>query len=289
MLGVPVAIVSIVDEHRQVFAGHSGLPEPWASLGETPITHSFCQHVVDRGKVLIVEDALAEPLVRHNLAIPDLGVVAYLGVPIHLADGQLIGALAAIDSKPRAWSDHDLRLLESVAVIVDKEIRVGASERKFRTLFEEMREGFYVGEVLRSTEGLVVDFRFDEVNPSFSRLTGLESERAHGVLLSEMSPEAIVEMLPVFDRLLETRLPVVHVSPSTLRAGRWFETRLTPLEGDRLIGFFSDVTERQKADELQNVLNHEMSHRLKNTLMMVQALATQTLRGVAERGAVDAL
>jgi GAF domain-containing protein len=98
-LGVPVAIVSIVDEHRQVFAGHSGMPEPWASLGETPITHSFCQHVVDRGAVFNVPDARAEPLVRDNMAIPDLGVAAYLGVPIHLPSGELIGALAAIDTK----------------------------------------------------------------------------------------------------------------------------------------------------------------------------------------------
>lgn len=289
MLGVPVAIVSIVDEHRQVFAGHSGLPEPWASLGETPITHSFCQHVVDRGEVLSVADARAEPLVQHNLAIEDLGVAAYLGVPIHLPGGELIGALAAIDTKPRMWSDHDVRLLESVAVIVDKEIRVGASERKFRTLFEEMREGFYVGDVVRGTAGQVVDFRFDEVNPAFGRLTGLASQVVDGLLLSEVAPYAGPEMLPVYSELLENRIPVTHVSRSTLRPDRWFETRITPLKGDRLVAFFGDVTDRRNREELQDVLNQEMSHRLKNTLMMVQALAMQTLRNVTEREPVEAL
>jgi two-component sensor histidine kinase len=289
MLGVPVAIVSIVDEHRQVFAGHSGLPEPWASLGETPITHSFCQHVVDRGEAFSVSDAHAEPLVRHNLAIQDLGVVAYLGVPIHLPGGELIGALAAIDTKPRRWSDHDARLLESVAVIVDKEIRVGASERRFRTLFEEMREGFYVGDVIRGADGTVVDFRFDEVNPAFGRLTGLKALSRSGALLSEIAPDAGGEMLPVFTAVLENRLPVVHVSRSTLNQGRWFETRMTPLKGDRLVGFFSDVTDRRNREELQDFLNQEMSHRLKNTLMMVQALAMQTLRTVTEREPVEAL
>ncbi|QWT20192.1 GAF domain-containing protein [Bacillus sp. NP157] len=289
MLDVPVAIVSIVDEHRQVFAGHSGMPEPWASLGETPITHSFCQHVVDRGTVFVVPDAMAEPLVRDNLAIPDLGVAAYLGVPIHMPGGELIGALAAIDTVPREWTPQDIRLLESVAVIVDKEIRVGASERKFRTLFEQMREGFYVGSVVRSPDGTVTDFLFEEVNPSFGRLTGVDTSRANGTLLSVVSPSALSELLPVFERLLQTRTPVVHVSPSTLRVGRWFETRMTPLSGERLIGFFSDVTERRKAEELQDVLNQEMSHRLKNTLMMVQALAMQTLRTVTEREPVQAL
>ena len=36
MLDVPVAIVSIVSDTRQVFAGHRGLPAEWAALGGTP-------------------------------------------------------------------------------------------------------------------------------------------------------------------------------------------------------------------------------------------------------------
>ena len=46
---------------------------------------------------------------------------------------------------------------------------------------------------------------------------------------------------------------------------------------------------RLQADERQQLLNQELSHRLKNTLSIVQAIATQTLKSVAERGAVDAL
>ena len=36
LLGVPVALVSLVDDHRQFFKSAVGLPEPWASLRETP-------------------------------------------------------------------------------------------------------------------------------------------------------------------------------------------------------------------------------------------------------------
>ena len=45
-LGAPVALVSLVDDRRQFFKSAHGLPEPWASQRETPLTHSFCQHVV---------------------------------------------------------------------------------------------------------------------------------------------------------------------------------------------------------------------------------------------------
>lgn len=37
----PVGLVSIVDEYRLVFKGRIGMPEPWASLVEAPLTDSF--------------------------------------------------------------------------------------------------------------------------------------------------------------------------------------------------------------------------------------------------------
>lgn len=45
---------------------------------------------------------------------------------------------------------------------------------------------------------------------------------------------------------------------------------------------------RLRAEDDQRVLNQELSHRMKNTLAMVQAIAAQTLKGVAERDAVEA-
>lgn len=48
------------------------------------------------------------------------------------------------------------------------------------------------------------------------------------------------------------------------------------------------VEELDRAQARQRVLNEELSHRLKNTLSLVQALATQTLKGVSERDAVRA-
>ncbi len=46
---------------------------------------------------------------------------------------------------------------------------------------------------------------------------------------------------------------------------------------------------RLRAESDQRVLNHELSHRMKNMMAMVQAIATQTLKGVPDRAPVDAL
>ena len=115
VLGVPVALISLVDHERQFFKSQCGLPEPWAGRRETPLSHSFCQHVVASREPLLVTDARENALVRHNLAIPDLGVIAYAGVPVVDADGFVLGSLCAIDNRPREWSDADVLLLRALS------------------------------------------------------------------------------------------------------------------------------------------------------------------------------
>lgn len=49
------------------------------------------------------------------------------------------------------------------------------------------------------------------------------------------------------------------------------------------------VISKLKAEAHQRVLNEELSHRLKNTLALVQAIIVQTLRGQVERGTIRSL
>ncbi|MBA2644756.1 MAG: GAF domain-containing protein, partial [Solirubrobacterales bacterium] len=123
-LGVPVALVSLVDEDRQFFKSCLGLPRPWADTRETPLSHSFCQHVVSGAKPLVISDARQHPLVRDNPAIGDLGVIAYAGFPLRMPDGEVLGSLCAIDSEPREWSPEELDTLRDLAESVMTEIRL---------------------------------------------------------------------------------------------------------------------------------------------------------------------
>ena len=74
LLEVPMALVSLVDDERQVFMSAMGLPEEVASVGETPLTHSFCREIVASSAPLIVSDAREHPRLHDNLAIVDLGL-----------------------------------------------------------------------------------------------------------------------------------------------------------------------------------------------------------------------
>ena len=86
------------------------------------MSHSFCQFVKKQNRPLVIEDASENPLVCDNLAIPDLGVRAYLGVPVHGPGGTPLGALAAIDSVARTWHSADVALMTDLAACVTDQI-----------------------------------------------------------------------------------------------------------------------------------------------------------------------
>ena len=129
MTGVPVALVSLVDGGRLHFRGHVGLPEPFASLREAPLANSFCEHVIETGGPLIVDDARAAAVHRQKPAFRELGVVAYLGVPLRTPGGVVLGTLCLIDTRARGWTPADLAHLEDVSrcVLVEIELRAALS------------------------------------------------------------------------------------------------------------------------------------------------------------------
>src|SRR6185312_9998522 len=90
LLGTPVATMTLVDDSRQYFKSSVG-----TVVNETPLSHSFCRHVVGGGP-LIVTDARTDPRVRDDAAIEDLDVIAYCGVPLTDVDGHALGSFCAI-------------------------------------------------------------------------------------------------------------------------------------------------------------------------------------------------
>jgi diguanylate cyclase (GGDEF)-like protein len=125
VLHVPVALFTLVTSERQVFKSSVGVGD----LRETPLSHSFCQHVVESGAPLEVVDARVHPKVRENPAIGDYGIVAYLGMPLTTADGQRLGALCAIDHRPREWTGRDHGVLEDLAGAAMAEVELRRANR----------------------------------------------------------------------------------------------------------------------------------------------------------------
>lgn len=122
LLDAPVALVTLVDQNRQFFKSCIGLPQPWASARETPLSHSFCKYVVANNEPLVINDARQHAFLADNGAIEDLNIAAYLGVPLTTAEGVRLGSFCVIDHKPRSWTEDDMVVLRDLSHSVMSEI-----------------------------------------------------------------------------------------------------------------------------------------------------------------------
>jgi diguanylate cyclase (GGDEF)-like protein/PAS domain S-box-containing protein len=124
-LGAPVSTVTLVGDRRVTFAGQTGLAPDVAERG-TPLSHSFCQHPVTTGRPLVVSDTRRSPVGAGNLAVEELDVIAYAGVPLIDRAGHALGALCAIDHRPRDWGEEELIVLHRFAERAAAELQRGA-------------------------------------------------------------------------------------------------------------------------------------------------------------------
>ena len=122
--GTPIALVSLVDGHRQWFKARHGL-----DAAETPKEVSFCGHVVEQGAPLVVEDAFADERFADNpLVVGDPKVVFYAGAPLETHDGFTLGSLCVIDHKPRMLSAEQLDMLRALSRLVIRQFEMRRTE-----------------------------------------------------------------------------------------------------------------------------------------------------------------
>jgi PAS domain S-box-containing protein len=128
------------------------------------------------------------------------------------------------------------------------ELALQQSEALWRGLFERLREGFIIGEVIRDAEGQVADWRYLEVNPAWEELTGLSRGSAIGRTVREVVPGIEDDWVREFAEVVDTGQSVAFTR-SIKQFGRWCEGRVHRLDASRFVVLFLEVTERRRADE----------------------------------------
>jgi len=118
VFGVPVALVSLIDENRQWFKSRNGL-----DITETPRRISFCGHAILGDDIFMVPDAtLDERFADNPLVTGPPHVRFYAGMPLRAFDGRKMGTLCLIDHAPRSFTEDDARALRDLAAMAEQEL-----------------------------------------------------------------------------------------------------------------------------------------------------------------------
>jgi PAS domain S-box-containing protein len=114
LLEVPIALVSLLDQDRQVLKASVGLPEPWASGRQAPLPSLLCQQLLLIRQSLVIPDTRRDPRTRDDEFLLAHGLAAYLSVPLVVA-GQVLGSLCVADRQPRHWTAEQVAALTELA------------------------------------------------------------------------------------------------------------------------------------------------------------------------------
>jgi signal transduction histidine kinase len=124
--GVPISLVSFVDEGRQWFKAKLGIDGD-----ETPRDVAFCSHAILRDELFIVDDAGSDPRFADNPFVCGAPFVRfYAGAPLRARGGERLGTLCVVDHIPRRLTDGQREALNALKNQAEAhlELRLRAAE-----------------------------------------------------------------------------------------------------------------------------------------------------------------
>ena len=266
------------------------------------------------GEIIVVRDTVADP--RTDPAeFAALKIASFVCVPL-IRDGQWRFALCLYHSEPYHWRDDEIELTRELTARIwtrlerlRAEAELRESEKRYRTLFESIDEGFCIIEKVQGEDGAPLDFRYVEANPAFEVQSGVRD--VIGKTIREVFPGISEDWYATYDSVLTTGTPIRFerdLAPIELVL-ELYVFRLEPEALGRIAIIFKDVSARnrlqrktqeqaealaeldRRKDEFLAMLSHELRNPLapiSNALHLLRLhknedAIQQQARGVIER------
>ncbi|AKJ07725.1 PAS domain S-box-containing protein [Archangium gephyra] len=277
--GTPIGLVTLVDERRQWFKARVGLEER-----ETSREVAFCAYTILHEEGLEVSDATMDPRFADNpLVTGSMHLRFYAGVPLRDPDGHALGAVCALDMRPRTLTPEQRRALQALS-------RQAADALKLRATARALEQArWQLEDLLEHTRMLVQivreDGTFHFVNRSWREALGyseaqLSSLKFADVVAVEEQPR-VAGLLGAegaeAQREVELRLVTREGQPLTV-AGSFIHRAGHGDEGSMTLGLLRDVTELREVEGLKRDFVSTVSHELRTPLTSIRG-ALGLLRG----------
>ncbi|WP_446685380.1 response regulator [Gellertiella hungarica] len=213
------------DLHPDLFAKPIGaFNHPLCSL------HARALDAVLKGECVSMRDQALT--IRQNDRPEDIWVTLDYS-PLRDEDGSIAGALCIMkNTTERKRAEQEIR----------------ENESRWKALFEQMKEGFFIGEAVRSTEGEIEDFRLLEFNTALQQQFSLPPDRPSGRSLRDVVPHMEGPVLEALRRTLSSGEPTEFELSLNGPPLRWYEARAQKVSQERLGVLLLDVTSRKQAE-----------------------------------------
>lgn len=273
LVEVPIAYISFIDATRLWFKSAKGF-----ELDEVPRPVTYCQFVISDDRPVLIEDTLTDtrvaPLVHGDSGPPRIGfpgeekpVRFYLGVPLRVREGVVLGTLCVLDYEPRTLSDQRIQLLEKLSGQITRQLELRRTAAYLKEEGETFSRLFDTAPtpLLLSHSGRIV-----RVNRSFAAL--LHRDDPHeldGTRLRDLLPEpsAVRDDVTLFDG--ERQIPVSLRRSTLVRSGESYDLLgvidLTDrVEKERVLR--DQRTQAENANRIKDSFLSLVSHDLKSPL-----------------------
>ena len=197
------------------------------------------------------------------------------------------GEVRWIHEKCQHERDANGRIIRSLGMVHDITERKKAeealleSEKRYRSLFENMLEGSAYCKMLFDHHDRPVDFVYLDVNSAFGRLTGLEN--VVGKKVTEVIPgikESQPELFEIYGRVALTGQPEkfeIEFKPLAM----WLSVSVYSTEREYFVAVFDNITERKRAEEELREAHDELEMRVQERTTEIKK-ANRALRMLYE-------
>jgi predicted PurR-regulated permease PerM len=120
----PIALVTAAQHDRQIWEAQCGLPDDALSFEDAVHDPSVLTRMVEAESLLIIPDTAEDPLSADEPFLRERGIRFYAGVPLKSHDGNVMGSLCVLDTRPRQITEKQKEMLHWIAEVVTTAIEL---------------------------------------------------------------------------------------------------------------------------------------------------------------------